>query len=100
VANTKQDGEPLLRIAASHVGLRRGLRALGFMVAWDMCREALGHEPDVQEYAAWWKEATSTAYRDMALFKEAFPGEDTPSRLLDLAPQPVEVRSLGSLVVA
>jgi hypothetical protein len=37
------------------------------------------------EYADWWRESHGASYRTQANFREAFPGETTPDRLLDLA---------------
>jgi hypothetical protein len=79
------DGTPLLELAAKRVGLRKAMKVLSFMVAWDHARDRLGHEPTIEEYSDWWKESPATAYRHQALFRQAFPGETTPSRLLDLA---------------
>lgn len=54
------------------------------MAAWDTAQRAIGHEIGITEYARWWKEPEATAYRHQALFREAFPGEQTPARLLAL----------------
>jgi hypothetical protein len=79
-------GEPLLTIAARAVGLRRAFRVLTFMAAWDRARRALDKRPiTLEDYHSWWRENERTAYREQALFREAFPGEVTPDRLLDLA---------------
>jgi hypothetical protein len=43
----------------------------------------LGHPPTVEEYADWWKESRATAYREQQLFRETFPGMETPDLLLD-----------------
>src|SRR5437588_8213874 len=79
-------GEPLLTMAARRVGLRRAFRVLTFMAAWDRSRRALDKRPiTLEEYRDWWRETERTAFREQALFREAFPGETTPDRLLDLA---------------
>jgi hypothetical protein len=81
-----ESGEPLLTIAARQIGLRRAFRVLTFMAAWDRARRALDKRPiTLEEYRAWWRENERTAYREQALFREAFPSETTPDRLLDLA---------------
>jgi hypothetical protein len=87
VAHGKDEsGEPLLTIAARRVGLRRAFRVLTFMAAWDRARRALDKRPiGLEDYREWWRETERTAYREQALFREAFPGESTPDRLLDLA---------------
>jgi hypothetical protein len=101
---TGASGEPLLVIASRSVGLRRAFRVLTFMAAWDRARKAMRRESlTLLEYAEWWREANGTVYRHQALFREAFPGETTPDRLLDLAEgQWVErrgLRGLGQVVV-
>lgn len=98
-------GEPLLTIAARAVGLRRAVRVLTFMAAWDRARRATRKQSlTLQEYAEWWRETERTAYREQALFREAFPGELTPDHLLDLAEgQWVErhgLKGLGRVTVA
>lgn len=98
-------GEPLLTIAGRAVGLRKAFRALYFMAAWDRARKAMRRETiTLQEYAEWWRENERTAYREQALFREAFPGETTPDRLLDIADgQWVErrgIKGLGAVTVS
>jgi hypothetical protein len=97
-------GEPLLTIAARVVGLRKAFRVLTFMAAWDRARRAMRHETlTLAEYADWWKVPESTAYREQALYRQAFPGESTPDRLLDAAEgQWVErhgIKGLGQVLV-
>ncbi len=94
----------LLEIATRRVGLYKATKALAVMVQWQVAREDLGHEPTTQEYRDWWKVSTATAYRDLARFREAFPSEQTPGRLLDAtaaswASRPGR-RSVGSLGAA
>jgi hypothetical protein len=56
------------------------------MAAWDRARVAMRRESiTLQEYADWWKVSQPTSFREQKLFREAFPGESTPDRLLDLA---------------
>ncbi len=100
VAKGQANGEPLLRLAAERVGLRKAFRVLSYMVAWDMAREAIGHDPTTEEYGEHWRESRSTAFRDAHLFREAFPGEETPARLLALAGQQANARTLGAVLVA
>lgn len=97
-------GEPLLTIASRQIGMRRAFRVLTFMAAWDRARKAMRRETiTLQEYRDWWRETERTAYRDQALFREAFPDEATPDRLLDLADgQWIErhgIKGLGAVVV-
>jgi hypothetical protein len=79
-------GEPLLAVATRRVGLRRAFRVLMFMAAWDHARKSMRRETiTLQEYAEWWRANERTAYREQALFREAFPDDKGPDRLLDLA---------------
>jgi len=75
----------LAAAAASRVGTLSAGRVIGFMVSWSICRDALGHSPSIEEYTEFWGEHERTVYRHQARFREAFPGEDTPDRLLDAA---------------
>jgi hypothetical protein len=99
-----ETGEPLLVVASRAVGLRRAFRVLTYMAAWDRARRALDKRPiTLDDYRQWWRQNERTAYREQALFREAFPGETTPDRLLDLAyGQWIErhgVQGLGQVVV-
>lgn len=60
------------------------MQVLTFIVAWAMVRDDLGREPTIDEYAKWWKQSERTAYREQALFRQALPGEKSPSRLIDV----------------
>ena len=87
----------------ARVGIRRGAKVLAFMIAWDLVRQELGHEPSVEEYAEWWRTSIRTAYREQALFRDAFPGEENPARLMDVSrgawDERKGVRGLGSVPV-
>jgi len=78
---------PLFEVMRQRVGYRRTVHVLAFMVQWDIARRSLhGREPlTLAEYADWWKVSRPTVFREQARFREAFPGESTPDRLLDLA---------------
>src|SRR5919205_295819 len=91
----------LLELAVARVGMRRGARVLAFMIAWDVVRKELGREPSIEEYGEWWRTSVRTAYREQALFRDAFPGEENPARLMDSAKGEWDerkgVRGLGSV---
>ncbi len=74
----------LLEYAHRRVGLRNSMRVMTYMVSWQIAREDLGYEPTAEQYGQWWKESPATAYREQALFRQAFPNESNPARLLDL----------------
>jgi hypothetical protein len=76
----------LFDYARKRVGLRRAVQVFTFMAAWDHARRAMRHESlTLAEYADWWKVARTTAFREQSRFREVFPAETTPDRLLDLA---------------
>lgn len=76
----------LLRVAAHNVGALKAYRVIAFMVEWHMAREALGQPTlTLAEFSDWWHVSERNAYRDQARFREAFPGESSPDRLLDAA---------------
>jgi hypothetical protein len=99
-----ENGEPLLTIAARRVGLRKAFKVLSFMAAWRLAEDSVGRPIGITDYAAWWREPNGTVYRHQALFREAFPGETTPARLLALAAEQWDERkgisALGAVVVA
>jgi hypothetical protein len=78
----KRPPRTLLELAVARVGLLKGPRVVTFMVAWSIAERELGHEPTLHEYREWWNESERTAYREQALFRECFPDETTPSRLM------------------
>ena len=86
----KRKPTTLIEIAVARHGFRRGMTVVSFVVAWGIARElwAEDHPGDpftIEEYATWWKISRSTAYREQAWFREAFPNEVTPDRFTDLA---------------
>lgn len=52
------------------------------MQGWGVVADELGREPTVEEYAQRFQVPIATAFRDQATFREAFPEEATPDRLL------------------
>src|SRR4051794_18566436 len=81
---TRRRKPPTLQQAAAlHVGQVKGAKVVAFLVCWAVAEEALGHPPTLDEYADWWNESRATAFREQARFREAFPGETTPQRLVD-----------------
>ena len=70
-----------LDVAVTNAGLRRGTTALVWAYQWAVVREALEHEPTVDEVAEWWAMNRRTAFRDQASFRAAFPMLDTPAQI-------------------
>lgn len=91
----------LLELVRSRTG--RSLRAaqvVAFILAWGQTRERLGRTPTVEEYAADWHAPLSSAYRERAYFREAFPGLDNPDQVLDVMPGGKRERFDASELVA
>lgn len=91
----------LLEVAVARVGGLRGGRVIAFMVAWDVSTRDLGHDPTVEEYAEWWKVSRSTAYRELRFFRQAFPHERDPSRIMGFvrasSDAPRKVKAVGAI---
>jgi hypothetical protein len=86
-----EKGETLLKFATRNAGLRRGTAAVAFVVAWALAEESLGHELGdgvltnaMEEYADYWRQPRRTTWSELERFREAFPGEKSPVRLLAL----------------
>ena len=65
-------------VFASRVGIRRAARAMAFVATWAGQEADLGREISIEEYADYWGSSLATAYRDLALFREAQPFFDHP----------------------
>ena len=72
-----------LEYAVVTAGLRTGIRGMTWAYEWGVTREALGHEPDVEEVAEYWGLTRRTAFREQAAFREAFPKFETPARIYE-----------------
>jgi hypothetical protein len=83
----KSSRPTLQQLASARVGQTKGAKVVAFIVMWAIAEEALGHPPTLEEYAEWWRESRSTAFRLQARFREAFPTEATPQRIVDLLRQ-------------
>lgn len=74
----------LQQLAARNVGQIAGAKVVAFIVQWAIAEEALSHPLTLEEYGDWWHASRSTVFREQARFREAFPSEVTPQRLVDL----------------
>jgi hypothetical protein len=72
-----------IEIAVTNAGVVRGATSISWAWCWGITREVLGHDPTVEEVAAWWGASERTAYRDHASFKKAFPFLDSPAIYVD-----------------
>lgn len=76
------EGVALYEVVRRRLGVLKGGRVLAFMVQWDVVVQELGREPTVVEYADWWGESERNVYYHLARFRECFPEERTPGRLM------------------
>lgn len=73
------------------VGLRGSWKLGAFIMAWQQVmldtkassddKRIVLHDITIGEYERWWKISTSTAYREQALFRRAFPSQSDPNAL-------------------
>ncbi|MBW4078588.1 MAG: hypothetical protein HIU84_08815 [Acidobacteria bacterium] len=63
--------------------IRSSTRGLKFAMDWGLDTAELSREPDsVDEYAEVIGESRATAFRDQQAFRQAFPTEESPMRLI------------------
>lgn len=84
MARKKKRPPTFLEVACDRVGVRKGTDVMAFVIAWASTEAKLGHRPTVEEYAVDWKMSASTAYRELRLFRQAWPEFEYPSGLADL----------------
>jgi hypothetical protein len=82
----------MIEVMIKRVGYRKALKVFTYMAAWEIvCADGRAKgapddwEPTVDQYAIWWKESRSQAFRDQQLFRACLPGETTPSRVMRIA---------------
>ena len=70
----------------AELGVRKALKVMTFMVAWEMVRAQLGRPITLEDYAERLGYSRAKSFRDQALFRDAFPEEfATPEDVLELA---------------
>jgi hypothetical protein len=72
-----------LEVATRNAGIRKAITATNWAYCWAVTREAIGHDPSVEEVADWWKMSRRTAFRDQAIFRTAFPTLETPAKIYE-----------------
>lgn len=77
--------KPLGVLVVGKIGMRRGLRALTYIVAWGLASDAEGHPLTVEEYTAYWKQSLSTSYREREAFLMVWPDLANPGPIWDQA---------------
>jgi hypothetical protein len=93
----------LVVVMVRNGGLRRAIKACGYVAAWGIAEQALGHDPTWQEYEDYWKCSNSTHARESRALR-ACVGDVSVSELWhEIRRQVVGRRDLGeatSLVMA
>jgi len=72
-----------LEVAIGTAGIRKAVKGFTWAYTWAVVREAVGHDPSVDEVAEWWRASSRSVYRDQAAFRECFPQLDTPAKLYE-----------------
>ncbi len=85
------DRQSLAQQAGARVGVWKAGRVLAFMVQWETARASLrddwpdGLSAQVAAYSEWWRDTERTGWNELRRFRAAFPGEQTPTRLMEAA---------------
>lgn len=53
-------------------GLRRAMKAAGYLAAWGIAAEELGHDPSWSDYESYWNCSQSTHARESRAFRACF----------------------------
>ena len=75
IANLRGDGMSTLKATV------KAAEACTTIWTWAITAHELGRWPEVTEHARHWRQTERTSYRELALFRRAFPTEHTPQRL-------------------
>lgn len=69
------------------IGFMNASRVLEFVMEWTSSMDQRGWPDDlrIEDHMSDWKCSPATSYRRLAKFREAFPGETTPTRLVLVA---------------
>lgn len=70
-------GEYLVR----KVGLRRAVKVCSFVVAWGIYVEKTEGPYTVFGYTDYWRQSRATSFRELDLFRIAFPAQEYPTEL-------------------
>ena len=62
------------------LGWRKGSKVVAFVASWGIYSESLlpGDERSLGAYGAYWSQSRATCFREQELFRQAFPGYETP----------------------
>lgn len=84
------------------LGYRKGTKAAAFIVAWGIYADSVGdgERPGMHGYAKYWKQSVATSYRELEVFREAFPEDPFPDRVWAMIREHVETRKSRSVATA
>jgi hypothetical protein len=83
LAEGQEEGEPFVKWLHRAAGRDRAKRLAIFLQQWDHQADELGRAPSVKEYSIEWRESEAATYRLLEEFRDVFPSEDDPSRLME-----------------
>lgn len=92
----------LVEFLYGKLGYRRGTKAAAFIVAWGIYADSLPVDEvwSMHGYAKYWKQSPATSYRELEVFREAFPGDQWPFRVWALVRDSVDARKSRALATA
>ncbi len=70
------------QVAMQRVGFLKARSALLFAACWCIMARSIGRPPaSIDEYAEWWAQSRSQAFREQAIFRKCFPEYTSPVEL-------------------
>jgi hypothetical protein len=84
LARDDEFGEPFVKWLHRVAGRDRAKRLVIFLQQWDHQADELGRGPTVKEYSADWSESETGTYRLFEEFREVFPTERDPARVMGM----------------
>nr|CRY96445.1 hypothetical protein [uncultured prokaryote] len=80
--------EPMASVAIRNAGVVQGARALGIVALWAIAIAKNDGHPlgenltlSLRSYSDYWRQSDRTSWRDLKVFRAAFPDEADPQRL-------------------
>lgn len=90
----RKQPETLMEYAIARGGIRKGAKAMTFLISWATAVEDLGHElggdggtlsAAMAEYAEYWKLTERSAWRDLSAFRQVFGTAADPAAIVRAA---------------
>lgn len=79
--------DTLLKFLISKVGVLKAAKIAGFIAAWGMYSESIeeGGKATIYGCGQFWKRSQASMYREIGLFRRAFPDDHDPERVWQLS---------------